>query len=325
MRRKCLERVAATAENQHGVIAYRQLIGLGFSPQWVQRQLAAARLHRIHQGVYAVGHGRLTIRGRWMAAVLALGHHAVLSHISAAALWNLLAVPSSAIEVLVETCGPRRRKGIKVHETLHLPARDRTTRDGIPVTSLPRTLLDVAEVAPNRLRRAFDEADRQQLLDMRAVRELCARSHGRRGVKPMLALLSEANDAPSTKGELEALFFDLCRAEDLPLPACNVLVEGYEVDAFWPAHRLIVELDSWTFHRGRRAFERDRERLAALQAAGYRVIPITWRRLTRHPAEVAEQLRALMRRPRTVPAAPPRARPAPRPVASSPTRRASSA
>jgi hypothetical protein len=102
---------------------------------------------------------------------------------------------------------------------------------------------------------------------------------------------AEAHETPHTKGELEALFFDFCRAHGLPLPICNALVAGYEVDAFWPEYGLVVELDSWTFHRGRRAFERDRERSAALQAAEYRVIPITWRRLTRHPAEVAEQLR----------------------------------
>jgi very-short-patch-repair endonuclease/predicted transcriptional regulator of viral defense system len=295
MRGQRLERLAALAGKQHGVVAHRQLVALGFAEDAIQYQLATARLHRIHRGVYAVGHRKLTIRGHWMGAVLALGDNAVLSHLSAAALWGVLAIPGGAIDVLVETCGARRRKGIKVHETLHLPARDRTIRDSIPVTSLPRTLLDVAEVAPTRLRRAVDEADRLELLDVRAVRELCDRSHGRRGLKPLLALLDEATDAPNTKQEFEALFFDFCRAHRLPLPICNALVEGFEVDAFWPAHRLIVELDSWTFHRGRRAFERDRERSAALQAAGYRVIPVTWRRLTRHPAELAEQLRALMR------------------------------
>ena len=150
-------------------------------------------------------------------------------------------------------------------------------------------------MAPNRLRRAFDEAERLQLLDVRAVRELCERSHGRRGLKPLLALLDETTEAPHTKREFEALFFDFCRAHRLPLPICNALVEGYEVDAFWPAHRLIVELDSWTFHRGRRAFERDRERDAALQVAGWRVIRITWRRLNERPQETAVLLRRLMR------------------------------
>jgi hypothetical protein len=242
-----------------------------------------------------------------MAAVLACGEGAVLSHRSATALWELLPVPSGAIDVLVERCGPRRKTGIAVHETLYLPERDRTVVDFIPVTSIPRTLLDLAEIAPTKLRRAWDEADRRGRLDLGAVRELCDRSSGRRGLRQMLAVMADTSETPHTKGELEALFFDFCHAYALPVPICNALVEGYEVDAFWPEYALIVELDSWTYHRGRRAFERDRERSAALQAAEYRVIPITWRRLTRHPAEVAEQLRMLMRSPRTAAAVhPPR-------------------
>jgi hypothetical protein len=295
MRAECLERLAVLAERQHGVVAHRQLVALGFGRGWIRRQLETFRLHRVFSGVYAVGHAPLPGRGRWMAAVLACGEGAVLSHRSAAALWELLAVPSGPVDVLVERCGPRRKKGIAVHETLYLPERDRAVVDWIHVTSVPRTLLDLAEVAPARLRRAWDEAERRELLDLRAVRELCDRSTGRRGLGPLLALAAEGSEAPHTKRELEARFFDFCRTERLPPPICNALVADYEVDAFWPQYGLIVELDSWTFHRGRRAFERDRERSAALQAAEYRVIPITWRRLTRHPAEVAEQLQMLMR------------------------------
>jgi predicted transcriptional regulator of viral defense system len=120
MRAERLERLAALAAEQHGVIAHRQLVGLGFDRGWVQRQVAAARLHRIRRGVYAVGHARISGRGRWMAAVLSCGDGALLSHCSAAALWDLLPVPSSRIDVLVETCGPRRRKGIAIHETFAL-------------------------------------------------------------------------------------------------------------------------------------------------------------------------------------------------------------
>jgi hypothetical protein len=145
------------------------------------------------------------------------------------------------------------------------------------------------------LARAYDEAERLRLLDVRAVKNLCERSPGRRGLKPLAALIAEKRVTGDTKRELEALFFDFCRTQGLPLPACNVLVEGYEVDAFWAAHRLIVELDSWKFHSGRNAFERDRERDAALQAARYKVIRITWRRLTERPEEVAALLRRLMR------------------------------
>jgi len=190
----------------------------------------------------------------------------------------------------------RPKSGIVLHQVRRLDDRDRAiSHDGIPVTSLARTLLDVAERESNQtLRRAWDEAERLGLLDIAAVRELCARSPGRRGLEPITALIAEMRPAPHTKRELEAKFFDFCQTQRLPRPACNVLVEGYEVDAFWPAQRLVVELDSWEFHRGRRAFERDRERDAVLQAAGYRVIRITWRRLTRVPEEVASLIRRLM-------------------------------
>src|SRR2546423_2521818 len=189
----------------------------------------------------------------------------------------------------------RPRGGIVLHQVRSLDSRDRTVREGIPITSLARTMLDVAETEPNHtLRRVWDEAERLRLLDVVAVSELCERSPGRRGLKRLSGLLADVQPTGETKRELEALFFDFCRTHGLPLPSCNVLVKGYEVDAFWPAHRLIVELDSWTFHRGRRAFERDRERDAVLQAAGHRVIRITWRRLTRKPEEVAALLRRLM-------------------------------
>jgi aryl-alcohol dehydrogenase-like predicted oxidoreductase len=132
-------------------------------------------------------------------------------------------------------------------------------------------------------------------VDVRALSALCDRSPGRRGLKPLRALIADKTlYGPDTKRELEARFFEFCRAFGLPLPACNVLVEGFLVDAYWPEQHLIVELDSWQFHQGRAAFERDRERDSVLQAAGYRVVRITWRRLTEEPAAVAALLRALL-------------------------------
>jgi very-short-patch-repair endonuclease len=228
-----------------------------------------------------------------MAAVLAAGD-SVLSHRDAAALWGVLAPAGSRFHVTAVARGRAQQRGIEVHQVRKLDARDRTTRDGIPVTTLPRTLLDLAEVVPaTTLARAYDEAERLRLLDVRALKELLERSPGRRGLKPLGALIADrTRDTPHTKGELEALFFDFCRAHRLPLPACNAMVEGYEVDTLWADKQLVVELDSWEFHRGRRAFERDRERDAVLQAAGYRVIRVTWRQLT----EQAEELAALIRR-----------------------------
>jgi predicted transcriptional regulator of viral defense system len=287
--------LAETAERQHGIVDAVDLARLGFGRGAIQHQLKLGRLHRLYRGVYAVGHTRLTLHGRWFAGVRSCGAEAALSHRTAATSRHLMQATGGAIHVTV--VGSRRPKqGIVLHQVRALDPRDRTLVDGIPVTSIARTFLDLAETESEQtLSRVWDEAERRELLDVRAVRELCERSAGRRGLKPLLALLADTREVPHTKRELEALFFDFCRAYKLPLPSCNVLVEGYEVDAFWPSHKLVVELDSWTFHRGRRAFERDRERLGALQAAGYRVIPITWRRLTRCPAGLAEQLHALMR------------------------------
>jgi hypothetical protein len=230
-----------------------------------------------------------------MAAVLACAEGALLSHGDGAALWDLLPVKGTRIHVTVPVRGAHKRRGLAVHSTLHLPPAERTTRDGIPVTSVARTLLDVAETDPPRLPRAWDTAERLRLLDLRAVEATCEGARGRRGLKHLVPLLEDRTRViPDVRRELEARFFDLCRAFDLPLPSCNVLVEGYLVDAFWPNQRLIVELDSWEFHSDRGAFERDRERDAVLQAAGYRVVRITWRRLNEQPAAVAALIRRLL-------------------------------
>ena len=219
----------------------------------------------------------------------------MLAHGSAAALWNFLPVKGTRIHVVVPARGAHPRGGLCGHSTLHLPEAERAIRDNIPVTSVARTLLDLAESDPDRLPRAWDTAARRRLLDLRAVEAACENGHGRRGLKHLVPLLEDRTRViPDTRRELEARFFDLCRTFDLPPPSCNVLVEGYLVDAFWPAQRLVVELDSWEFHGDRGAFERDRERDAVLQAAGYRVVRITWRRLAEKPADVARLIRRLL-------------------------------
>jgi hypothetical protein len=287
--------VGVVATRQHGVIAHRQLVALGFGRGAIRRWLECGRLGRVHAGVYAVGHARLTARGRWIAGVLACGEDAVLSHASAGVLWDLLPARGAQIHVTVPRRGARRPRGVVLHATLHLPSEQRAIRDAIPVTSVARTLLDIAESDPIRLPRAWDTAERLRLLDLRAVEATCEHGRGRRGLKHLVPLVEDRSRVvPDIRRELEARFFDLCRAFDLPLPSCNVLVVGYLVDAFWPARRLIVELDSWEFHGDRGAFENDRERDAVLQAAGYRVVRITWRRLTEEPAGVAALIRKLL-------------------------------
>jgi very-short-patch-repair endonuclease len=230
-----------------------------------------------------------------MAAVLACGPDAVLSHQSAAALWGIRRTSRATIDVTAPRRGSHSREGIVVHRVRSLDRRDWTRREGIPVTTVPRTLLDLAEVVrPRELERAFEEAERMRLLDVRAVEEVCCRSRGRRGLRPLGALLAEARGPPpATRSELERQFLDLCRESGLQLPLVNVEVAGYEVDAFWPEQRLVVELDSRTFHQTRAAFESDRIKDAALQLADCRVLRVTHRRLEREPAAVVATLRAL--------------------------------
>ena len=195
---------------QHGVVAGWQLMEMGVSQREIQRRVADRRLRVIHRGVYAMG--PLTRRGAWLAAVLACGRGAVLSHRDAAALHNLRPCNRSSVEVTV-TRRLRKRRRIDVHRTRSLPDRDQTIVDGIPVTSVARTLLDLAEVVPtDHLRRAYEAAERHGLLDMHAVHELVARSNGRRGLSALLALLDyDPREAVESKSDLESRFLDLVR------------------------------------------------------------------------------------------------------------------
>jgi len=291
VRRERERALAALATRQHGVLSRGQLLAAGLSPRTIERRCAAGGLHRLHRGVYALGHGRVSRRGEWKAAVLACGEGALLSHRSGAALWGLSPSPP-----VVEVSAPRgrRRPGLNVHEG-GIEDADRTVRDGIPVTTVARTLFDLAEVEEEeQLRGSFEEADRLGLLQLSALEGVCQRGHGRRALRPIRRLIDEARMPETTRSPLESRFLDFCRANQLVLPQTNVTVAGREADAYWPAQRLVVELDGWSFHSHRAAFERDRARDAAMQAAGYRVIRITHRRLERQPAAIANELRCLL-------------------------------
>jgi len=290
--------VAELASRQHGVVAKRQLIALGVGAGAIKHRLGVGRLHRVHAGVYALGHIALSADGHRMAAVLAAGPDARLSHRDAAALWDLRPTAHTRIDVSVPRSGLRSRPGLNIHCTATWHPDDCANRRGIPVTSVARTLLDVAEVVSRRaLRQMFEEAERLRVVDVRAIEAVVARGHGRRGVGALAAVLAEARTRPlsDTRSELERRFVDLVEATGLPPPATNVLVEGFLVDAVWPQRRLVVELDGGRYHHTRAAFERDRIRDAALQVAGYRVLRITWRRLHREPHIVAATIRSLLR------------------------------
>jgi hypothetical protein len=284
--------IADLAAAQHGAVAHRQLVRGGLSASAIHRLTEAGWLHPLHKGVYAVGHLSVSWLGRCSAAVLACGPDALLSHPPAASLWEIRRSASGVLHVTV----PRPRKGprgVRVHRVRSLHPEDVAEIDGIPVTSLARTLLDNAEVLPLwQVIRMIEEAERRQVFDLRAVERLLARSHGRHGVKPLRIALGEIHGEPArVNSDWERDFIDFCDAHEIPRPELNVIVEGHEVDALWRRPKLIVELDSWTHHRHRRAFEDDRRRDGDLQLAGYVVLRITWRRLEREPEEVARQIK----------------------------------
>ncbi|HWF34427.1 MAG TPA: type IV toxin-antitoxin system AbiEi family antitoxin domain-containing protein [Solirubrobacteraceae bacterium] len=269
-------RIAALADRQHGVVARRQLIALGYTAREIERRIEAGRLHRVHRGVYAVGHRRLTRHGRWMAAVLACGPGAVLSHHDAAALHSLRRSASRKAIDVSTTGRHRSRPGLHVHNVRHLHPADCTTLDGIPVTSIHRTLLDYAEAArPQQLRWAFEAYDRMDLIDMRALDAVVARNPGRRGIKALSALTAVYRGASDTRSGNERRFLELIRKAGLPEPSVNVVVEGIVVDFFWPAQRLVFEVDSYTYHHtpADRAEDRRKERI--LTAAGCAVRRVT--------------------------------------------------
>ncbi len=286
------------AGRQYGVVAHRQLVAIGLGRSAIQRRVSAGRLHRLHTGVYAVGHRSLTQRGTWMAAVLAGGPGALLGQRCAAAAWSLRRGAPTRVDVVVPGRSRRGMPGIALHLPRSIHPEDRAVIEGIPVTSVARTLVDLAEVLqPAELERAFEEAERLRLLDLGAIEEVMGRSHGRRGLRPLRALVAELQPAPETRSELERRFVSLCRDAGLPPPALNAGVCGFYVDAVWHDRRLVVELDSREYHLNRAAFERDRDRDAVLQVAGYRVLRLTHRRLVREPRQVAETVRALLGEP----------------------------
>ena len=290
--------LAGLADRQHGVVGRQQLLGLGIQPITVHRWLRSGRLHRLHREAFAVGHGRVNQRGRWLAAVLACGDGALLSHRSAAALWGLLRQKRGATDVTAVSGRQFRpgRDGIRLHRC-RLHEGVATERTEIPVTTVARTLFDLAEAVDHRtLRRAWEEADRLCLLQLQAVERVCEQGYGRRALRPIRLLLTEARTPTYTRSPLEDRFAEFCREHlgDLPAPLTNVTILDHEVDAYWPDHRLVIEMDSWEFHSHRAAFEQDRARDAAMQAAGYRVIRLTHRQLETETLRIATQLHTLL-------------------------------
>lgn len=264
--------IAEIAAGQYGIVTARQLVAAGLSPAAVRRRVVARRLHRIHQGVYAVGHPGVSREGRWLAATLACGQAAVLSHRSAAELWELLTPADGLIHVTVPgRNGRMRRTGVRIHRPVHFDDSLVTRVRGIPVTTVQRTLVDLRRaVAPATLRRARRNA----------------------GVRDLLA--DGVGEPDRTRSDLERAFLRICERHRLPAPEVNVRIGRFTVDFLWREHGLVIEVDGYAYHRGRQAFRDDRDRDLELGGLGLTVHRIADSRIGEDPAGVGQMTRQLL-------------------------------
>jgi hypothetical protein len=289
--------VARLAKRQHGVVARRQLGALGLGSGAIETRLRLGRLHRIHAGVYAVGHPLLTRQGWWMAAVLGCGDGAVLSHRSAAQAWGLL-WPS---EIAVEVTRPRSfrtQPGIRCRQAVLLPDEVGEV-DGVPVTSAFRTAFDLAGTRPRReVERVLHEIAVRRITNAVSFEELVRRHPRKRGARLLAELRASKAPVGVTRNEFEERFVALLDEYGLPRPALNATLalrgRFFEIDALWRRERLAAELDSREVHDTDDGFESDQERDRVLLAEGWRTTRITWRQLRDTRAEVAADLRLLL-------------------------------
>lgn len=313
----CDHRVAEVAARQHGVLSVDQLRAAGMSRNAVRGRVEAGRMHRIHRGVYAIGHSGLSMHGRWMAAVLACGVQAIggeaiaratedgmrcvpdatvstatiighwgaaLSHRAAAGLWGLLAASEGPVDISVPGDGGRaKRRGIRLHRRLSLPPASVTLHRGIPITTPARTVAD--------LRRA---------IVMRGPAGGVSAKELRRAIRQANVLglpIGSETGRDRTRSDLELDFLRLCRRYRLPEPKVNVRVGQHLVDFLWPSASLVVETDGYLYHRGRMAFQDDHRRDLALGALGYEVIRLSEEQVEEEGARIAEHLRGRLRGP----------------------------
>lgn len=263
-------------------------------------------LFQLFPGVYAVGRPQITQNGLWMAGVLCAGEGAALGYRSAAAHWGILR-PGLTVEVIrgrsrgrcrarINVDGAETSIPLRARRSRSLPERDIAIREGIPVTSVARTLLNLASgLSPSALERAFLEADRLGVLVDEDLIDCASRANGHRGaIKFKQMIMRRIPDLGDLRSVLEAMFVTLCRDEGIERPETNVLVGTYEVDCIWRSRRLIVELDGYEFHRGLEMFERDAERSNQLRSDGWTVLRFTWRMLTAQPSLVADQVKDVL-------------------------------
>jgi very-short-patch-repair endonuclease len=281
--------IARIAARQYGVVTRGQLAAAGLGRGAIDHRIAEGRLHRIHRRVYLVGHPVAPRFAAEMAAVLACGDGAVLSHHSAASMWSLPSPEAAEVDVTVAGRDPGDRPGIRVHRARRLRPVDVRRCRRMPVTAPARTLLDLAGVVPIRdLERAVEEARIRRLVRPRQLLDVLERSPGRRGARALRGLLD--GDPALTRSEAETRLLALLRAAGLAPTAVNARIGRYEVDFLWRPQRLVVEVDGHAYHGTRAAFERDRLRDAELQAAGHLVMRVTWRQLVDRPEAVVARI-----------------------------------
>jgi len=282
--------IADLAGRQHGVVARRQLLAIGITPERVKGLVRRAHLHPLHRGVYAVGHRLVSREGRWLAAVLACGDGSVLSHGPAGQLVGIIALRERfALHVSRPGRGHRGPAGVVTHSPRFLGPRDITVRNRIPVTTATRTVWDLAATfTPLRIRRACEQAEKLGLLDRERLRSLLGAAPSRRGAGVIRELLTERSlPLSETRSRLEEIVLETCRDHGLPRPAVTVPLLGYEVDCLWEAAMLVVEADGGD-HLTRRQRDEDNRRDADLVRAGYLVRRYSWAALDDRAAVAAE-------------------------------------
>jgi very-short-patch-repair endonuclease len=278
------------AGRQHGVVARRQLLALGFSKSAIEHRIERGRLYVVAHGVYAVGWPKLTQKRRWMAAVLACQEDAALSHRSAAGLWGIGTERSGVVDVSVRRRCELSRPGLRARGRPSLPEEDIVVLDGIPVTVPVRTLVDLStELSPVCIERAVNEADKRDLVDPEALRSALDAYAGEPGVKILRRVLDKRTFRLSDS-DLEILFRPIAAAAGLPLPLTKQVVNGFEVDFFFPALGLVVETDGLRYHRTPSTQTRDARRDRAHTLAGMTPLRFTHYEIKYEPVRVQMEL-----------------------------------
>lgn len=294
--------IAAVAAQQHGVVSRQQLRQLGLTDRTITQRAKSGRLHPVGRGVFSVGHGRIGRHGQMLAAVLACGRWAVVSHGTAAELLGLWDKKGAAVDLIAAGQSGRRVHGIRGH-FVPMPEDDEVdVWNGVPCTTASRTLVDLAGVLSEKsLRRLVEQAATLRLLDLQAVDRALQRGR-RRGAPGLRAVLAdwrtEDEQLPRLRSPLEARLFAALNRAGLPLPQCNVrlLVDGhrFEIDFLWQVQRLVIETDGQLSHHTTAAFHRDRFRDQVLAAAGYRTARVTWDQMEAEPQAVISRIRRML-------------------------------